>query len=87
MKSQAAKKLKELREKHKLTQLELATKLGVAMLTVNNLENDKRRINSKMAVRLEQVEQFELSAKDWMDLVVDEEIVWARTELEESSAA
>ena len=53
--------LRGLRGREGLTQVELATRLGVSQNAISEMESGKRPISQKMAKRL--VEEFDLSYK------------------------
>lgn len=46
------KKIKELRKKHKFTQVELATKIGVTKSTVAAYENDSRQPSYEVLLKM-----------------------------------
>jgi addiction module HigA family antidote len=59
-----AKAVKRLRKERKLTQEDLAKRLGISRLSVNELERNRRNITADMALRLEKV--FGVDAMGWL---------------------
>jgi addiction module HigA family antidote len=61
---------------YKLSQRELADRLGVSTATISRLLSQKAELTPEMAVRLEHV--FDQSAESWMAMQVAHSLVLAR---------
>lgn len=58
-------KVKEYRKKLKLTQIELAKKVGVARQTINLIENDKYNPSLSLCISIAKVLQTDLNTLFW----------------------